>query len=185
MIKEVLDNMKLKMGVALDVLKKEFGGVRTGRASPNLLDNVYVESYGQKMPIRQVANISIPEPKIIMVQVWDRDTVKSAVKAISDAGLGVNPSVEGQSIRLVMPDLTEESRRDMVKLIGKLAEKSKVSVRNIRRDGMDYVKKMEKNKEITEDQSKKASVDIQKITDEFIDSIDKMVSVKEKELMSI
>lgn len=185
MIKAVLDNMKLKMSSAIESLKKEFGGVRTGRASPNLLDNVYVDSYGQKMPIRQVANISIPEPKIIIVQVWDKDTVKSTVKAISDAGLGVNPSVEGQSIRLIMPDLTEEARKDMVKLVGKLAEKSKVSIRNIRRDGMDSVKKMEKNKEITEDQSKKVASDIQKITNEFIESIEKMVSLKEKELMKI
>lgn len=185
MIKAVLECMKVKMTSAIDVLKKEFCGVRTGRASPNLLDNVYVEFYGQKMPIKQIANISIPEPKIIMVQVWDRDSLKPAVKAISEAGLGVNPSVEGQSIRLVMPDLTEEARKDMVKLVGKLAEKSKVSIRNIRRDGMDSVKKMEKNKEITEDESKKASVNIQKITDEFVESIEKMVSAKEKELMKI
>lgn len=184
-IKEILANVRTKMEGSVAALRKEFSGIRTGRASPNLLDTVLVESYGQKVQLKQVANISVPEPKVILIQVWDRGIVKNAVKSIAESGLGLTPMCEGQTIRIILPDLTEERRRELAKSLSKYAEKAKVAVRNNRREGIDELKKMEKNKELTDDEVKKYSADIQKITDEFVKNIDDMTSKKEKEIMSI
>ena len=185
MISEILSNVKNSMDASIQSFKKDLNGIRTGRASPNLLDSVVVDSYGQKMPLKNVANISVPEPKMIIVQVWDRDAMKNAAKAISDSGLGLNPIVEGQTIRIILPDLTEERRRELIKVVGKHAEKTRVVIRNVRRDGIDALKKMEKAKEISEDETKKYSNEIQKITDELNKFVDKIVEEKEKELMKI
>jgi len=185
MISKILESVKTSMDGAVQSLKKDLNGIRTGRASPNLLDSVVVDSYGQKMPLKNVANISVPEPKMILVQVWDRDAMKNAAKAIVDSGLGLNPIVEGQVIRIVLPDLTEERRKELIKVVGKHAEKSRIAIRNIRRDGIDELKKLEKAKEISEDDTKRHSNDIQKLTDDFNKIIDKIIEEKEKELMKI
>jgi len=185
MISKILENVKTSMDGAIQALKKDLNGIRTGRASPNLLDSVVVDSYGQKMPLKNVANISVPEPKMILVQVWDRDAMKNAAKAIVDSGLGLNPIVEGQVIRIVLPDLTEERRKELIKVVGKHAEKSRIAIRNIRRDGIDELKKLEKAKEISEDDTKRYSNDIQKFTDDFNKVVDKIIEEKEKELMKI
>lgn len=174
-----------RMDGALDVLQKEFGGLRTGRASASLLDPVVVDVYGSKMPLNQVASISVPEPRMINVQVWDMSSVKSVEKAIRESGLGLNPQTEGSVLRLPIPDLNEERRAEISKVASKYAEAARVSVRNVRRDGMDALKKAQKDGDITEDDLKRGQDEVQKLTDERISKIDTLLSDKEKEIMTV
>ena len=174
-----------RMHGALDVFKHDLAGLRTGRASTALLDPIQVEVYGANMPINQVATISVPEPRLLTVQVWDRSNVTSVEKAIRNAGLGINPIVDGQLIRLPIPDLTEERRKELAKLAGQYAEKARVAVRNVRRDGMDQLKTLEKGHHISEDEHRTKSDEVQKMTDETIKEIDAALKVKEAEIMQV
>jgi len=180
-----LSDIKRRMDSALDVLKKEFGGLRTGRASPSLLDHVMVDAYGSSMPINQVGTVGVPEPRMITVQVWDRGLVKAVDKAIRDAGLGVNPQMDGQLIRIPLPSLTEERRKELVKIAHKYSEQARVAVRNVRRDGNELLKKLEKEHKITEDEHRKHQADVQKMTDEHVKKVDDALAAKEKEIMQV
>lgn len=177
--------LKRRMDGAIEVLQKEFAGLRTGRASVNLLDPVVVEAYGSSMPINQVGSVSAPEPRLLTVQVWDNGLVKSVEKAIRDAGLGLNPQPDGNMVRIPIPQLNEERRQELAKLAGKYAEQARVSVRNVRRDGMETLKKLEKEKKLSEDEQKRSSDEVQKMTDETIKKIDTMLSDKEKDIMKV
>ncbi|MGH1455407.1 MAG: ribosome recycling factor [Alphaproteobacteria bacterium] len=174
-----------RMDGAVDTLHKEFTGLRTGRASASLLDPVIVDLYGSKMPLNQVGTISVPEARMLVVQVWDKSAIKSVEKAIRDSGLGLNPMPDGNNIRIPIPDLNEERRQELTKIAGKYAESARIAVRNVRRDGIDGVKKMEKAGEITEDDLKRLSDEIQKLTDEAIKKIDSMLVDKEKDIMTV
>ena len=178
-------DLKRRMDSAVDVLKKEFAGLRTGRASTALLDPVMVEAYGSTVPLNQVANVSVPEPRLIMVQVWDKGTVKAVEKAIRDAGLGLNPAADGSSVRVPIPPLNEERRKELQKVAGKYAEQARISVRNVRRDGMDALKKMEKDGVISQDEQRAHEKDIQAFTDETIKHLDEALAHKEKEIMQV
>lgn len=178
-------DLKRRMDGAIDNLQKEFAGLRTGRASAGMLDPVMVDAYGSKMPLNQVATVSVPESRMLSVQVWDGSMAKAVEKAIRDSGLGLNPQPEGSVIRIPIPDLNEERRTELSKVAGKYAENGRVSVRNVRRDGMDTLKKLEKDKEISEDESKRFADDVQKMTDEHIKKIDTMLSDKEKDIMQV
>ncbi|HQX27624.1 MAG TPA: ribosome recycling factor [Alphaproteobacteria bacterium] len=173
---------KRRMDGATDVLAKEFAGLRTGRASASLLDPIVVEVYGSRMPLNQVGTVNVPEPRMIIVQVWDAGNVKAVEKAIRDAGLGLNPQTDGTNLRLPIPPLTEERRNELKKLAGKYTEAAKVSVRNVRRDAMDAIKK---DKGGSEDEQKRLSDEIQKMTDTAIEKIDKMLSDKETDIMKV
>ena len=172
-----------RMHGALEVLKHDLAGLRTGRASTALLDPIQVDVYGAMMPINQVATVSVPEARMISVQVWDKSNLGAVEKAIRNAGLGINPIVDGQMIRLPIPDLTEERRRELAKLAGQYAEKAKVAVRNVRRDGMDALKTDEKKHEISEDEHKRLSTEVQKLTDNVITEIDAAAQAKEQEIL--
>jgi ribosome recycling factor len=172
-----------RMHGALEVLKHDLAGLRTGRASTALVDPIQVEVYGAMMPISQVATISVPEPRLLSVQVWDRSNIGAVEKAIRNAGLGINPIVDGQLIRLPIPDLTEERRKELAKLAGQYAEKARVAVRNVRRDGMDALKTDEKKHEISEDEHKRHSAEVQKLTDNVIAEIDTAAHSKEQEIL--
>lgn len=178
-------DLKRRMDSAVDVLKKEFQGLRTGRASTALLDPVVVEAYGSPVPLNQVANVSVPEPRLITVQVWDKGTVKAVEKAIRDAGLGLNPAADGQTVRVPIPPLNEERRKELQKVASKYAEQARVSVRNVRRDGMDALKKMEKDGVISQDEQRGHEKDIQAFTDETIKHLDEALAHKEKEIMQV
>lgn len=178
-------DLQRRMDGAIDVLSTEFAGLRTGRASASLLDPVTVEVYGSKMPLNQVATISVPEARLISVQVWDQGNAKAVEKAIRDSGLGLNPQPEGAVIRIPIPDLNEERRAELTKVAGKYAENARISVRNVRRDGMESVKKMEKDGEISEDDQKRLSDEVQKITDTHVAKIDSMLAEKEKDIMRV
>jgi len=178
-------DLQRRMDGAVDNLHKEFGGLRTGRASVSLLDPVNVDAYGSKMPLSQVGTVSVPEARMLSVQVWDNNLVKATEKAIRDAGLGLNPQPEGNLIRIPIPDLNEERRQELKKVAGKYAENARISVRNVRRDGMDALKKQEKDNEISEDGHKKLSDDVQNMTDERIQKIDKMLTDKEQDIMQV
>ncbi len=177
--------LKRRMDGALGTLNHEFAGLRTGRAHANLLDGIMVDAYGSMMPITQVGNISVPEPRMLIVQVWDKGLVKAAEKAIRDANLGVNPAADGQSIRVPVPALTEERRKELVKIAGKYAESARVAVRNVRRDGMDALKKLEKDGDISKDEHHTRGEAIQKMTDEHIKKIDETLVAKEKDIMTV
>jgi len=177
-------DIQRRMQGAVDALKHDLGGLRTGRASTTLLDPVNVEVYGSNMPINQVATVSAPEPRLLSVQVWDRSNVSAVEKAIRSAGLGLNPMTDGQNIRLPIPDLTEERRKELAKLAGSYSEKAKIAVRNVRRDGMESLKADEKKNEISEDERKRLEVEVQKLTDETIKEIDSVAAAKEKEILS-
>lgn len=185
MTDSVLVDLEKRMKGGLEALAKEYSGLRTGRASVNLLDKVQVNAYGAMMPIAQVGTITTPEARLLAVQVWDNGLVKSVEKAIQDAGLGLNPMADGQLIRIPLPDLSEERRKELAKLAGKYAETARVAIRNIRRDGMELLKKQEKDGDISEDEHKRLSTDIQKLTDKFIDEIDRQLTTKEKDILTI
>ena len=182
---QIVKDLRRRMDGALDVLRKEFAGLRTGRASASLLDPVVVEAYGNPMPLVQVATVSVPEPRLIIVQVWDRGNVKATEKAIREAGLGLNPQSDGQTIRVPIPDLNEERRRELTKVAAKYAELARVSVRNVRRDGMDLLKKQEKDHKLSQDQHRKLDKDIQALTDETIKKVDAMLAQKDKEILQV
>ena len=181
----IIKDLRRRMEGALEVLRKELAGLRTGRASTNLLEPVTVEAYGNAMPLNQVASLSVPEPRMIVVQVWDRGLAKAVDKAIREAGLGLNPQTEGQTLRVPIPDLTEERRRELTRVAAKYAEQARVSVRNVRRDGLDPLKKKEKDGEITQDQHRKLQHDIQALTDEYIKKIDDTLAQKDKEILQV
>jgi ribosome recycling factor len=181
----VLKDLRRRMDGALEVLRKEYGGLRTGRASVSLLEPVQVEAYGSHMPLNQVGTVSVPEPRLLSVQVWDRTMVKAVDKAIREAGLGLNPQTEGQVIRVPIPDLSEERRRELTKVAAKYAEQTRVAVRNIRRDGLEPLKKQEKDGEISQDQHRKLQTDIQHLTDEYIKKVDEVLHQKEKEILQV
>lgn len=174
-----------RMDRALDHLDEEFGAVRAGRANPKVLDHISVEYYGSDTPLNGVASISTPDARTLLIQPWDTKLLKDIQKAIQVSDLGINPQNDGRVIRLVFPQLTEERRKDLVKQCKKYAEEAKVAMRNIRRDGMDYVKKLKKNSEITEDDQKKAEKDLQELLDNNIKRVDAAYASKEKELMSL
>lgn len=180
-----IKEFKRRMDTAMDVLKKELSGLRTGRASPSLLDPILVDAYGQKTPIPRLANISVPEPRQLTIQVWDRGLVTSVEKAIREANLGLNPQSDGQVIRLHIPALTQERRQELVKVAGKYAEQARVSVRNVRRDAMEMLKKAEKDHKISQDEHRVQSTDVQKMTDDHIKQIDASLAGKEKEIMQV
>jgi ribosome recycling factor len=177
------DDLKRRMHGALEALRHDLGGLRTGRASTALLDPINVEVYGATMPLNQVATVSVPEPRMLSVQVWDRGNVQPVEKAIRSAGLGINPITDGQLIRLPIPELTEERRKELAKLVGQYAEKAKIAVRNVRRDGMDHLKTDEKKHEISEDERKRLEHEVQKHTDDTIKEIDDLAHSKEKEIL--
>ena len=181
----LLKDLSRRMDGAIEVLRKEFGGLRTGRASTSLLEPIQVEAYGNLVPLNQVANISVPEPRMITVQVWDRGVAKAVDKAIREAGLGLNPQSEGQLIRVPIPDLNEERRRELTRVAGKYAEQARVSVRNVRRDGVDVLRKLEKDSEISQDEHRKLQNDIQHLTDDHIKRIDEALAQKDKEILQV
>ena len=174
-----------KMEKTLEHLEEEFGAVRAGRANPKVLDRITVEYYGSETPLNGVANISSPDARTLVIQPWDASIMKDIQKAILASDLGINPQNDGRVIRLVFPQLTEERRKELTKQVKKYAEDAKVAMRNLRRDGMDYVKKLKKNSEITEDDQKKAEKDLQDMLDKFIKRVDDTLAAKEKELMAI
>ena len=175
----------LKMDKAIEVFSKELSSLRTGRANASMLDIVKIDVYGQMMPINQLATVSVPEPRLISVQVWDKSNVTLIDSAIQKSELGVNPQIDGQIIRIRIPDLTEERRKEMIKILKGMAEKSKVSIRNIRREANEDLKKLLKEKEIGEDDEKVFEKKVQNMTDTHIKSVDEKVSSKEKEIMTI
>ena len=176
-------DLERRMAGSVESLRGDLGGLRTGRASTSLLDPVTVDVYGANMPLNQVATVSVPEPRMLSVQVWDKSNVGPVDKAIRSAGLGLNPIVDGQNIRLPIPDLTEERRKELAKLAGQYAEKARIAARNVRRDGMDMLKTDEKKGEISEDERKRLETEVQKLTDSTIADIDATASSKEKEIL--
>ena len=178
-----LDELKRRMQGAISVLKQELGGLRTGRASAGLVDHVQVEAYGSHMPLNQVATVSVPESRLLSVQVWDRSLVHAVEKGISAANLGLTPNTEGQTIRLRIPELNQERRKELAKLVGQYAEKARIAVRNVRRDGMDHLKNDEKKHDISEDERKRLEHEVQKLTDDTIKEIDTLADGKEKEIL--
>jgi ribosome recycling factor len=178
-----IPGLRKRMEGALKTLAHEFSGLRTGRASVNLLDSVMVDAYGSMMPLNQVASVSVPESRLLTVQVWDKGSVKAVEKAIAAAGLGLNPAADGQLVRVPIPELSQERRTELTKIAGKYAESGKVAVRNIRRDGMEHFKKLEKDGQVSKDEHQRKSDEIQKLTDEFIKKIDEQLAAKEKEIM--
>ena len=185
MAKPDLNSFRSRMDKAVGALKEEFAGLRTGRASAGLLDPIQVEAYGSMSPLNAVAAISVPEPRMIAVSVWDKGMVVSVEKAIRSSGLGLNPVVDGQTLRIPIPPLTEERRKELAKLAGRYAEQQKVAVRNVRRDANDDLKKAEKAGEISQDEQKKMEADVQKDTDSAIKRIDEALRVKEVEIMQV
>jgi ribosome recycling factor len=176
-------DIQRRMHGAVEVLKHDLGGLRTGRASTSLLDPIHVEVYGANMPLNQIATVSTPEPRMLSVQVWDRSNVTPVEKAIRNSNLGINPIVDGQNIRLPIPDMTEERRKELAKLAHQYAEKARVAVRNVRRDGMEALKTDEKKHEISQDEHKRLEVEVQKMTDDAIKEIDAAMAGKEKEIL--
>ena len=180
-----LDDLERRMNGAVEALRKELGGLRTGRASLSLLEPIVVKAYETEMPLNQVASINVPEPRMLSVQVWDKTQVKAVEKAIRSSDLGLNPIVDGQSLRIPIPELNEERRRELAKIAAKYAEQAKVSVRNVRRDGMDQLKKMERASELGEDESRLWADEIQEMTDGFVKKLTEMFEAKEQEILQV
>lgn len=185
MTKDVLDAQEERMKKTLEGLKKEYGTLRAGRAAPSLLDKVMVDYYGTPTPVNQLANVTVPEPRMIMIKPWDKKSLKDIEKAIMKSDLGLMPNSDGTMIRLAIPQLTQERRKELVKVVSKKAEEAKVAMRNIRRDGNEAIKKLEKNKQITEDDRKEGQEDMQKLLDKYIKLIDSAKATKEKEVMEV
>ncbi|MBT5433014.1 MAG: ribosome recycling factor [Alphaproteobacteria bacterium] len=181
----IMKDLKRRMEGALEVLKKEFAGLRTGRASVSLLDPIMVEAYGSELPLNQVGSVSAPEPRLLTVQVWDKGQVRAVEKAIRDAGLGLNPQTDGQAVRVPIPQLDEERRTDLTRIAGKYAEQGKVAIRNVRRDGMDTLKRMEKDSEISQDEQHRSSDEIQTLTDAEVAKVDELLEAKQAEIMQV
>lgn len=182
---EIRENTKNRMEKSLDTLKADFGGLRAGRAHASLLDGLMIEAYGSMTPISQIGTVSVPDARCLSVSVWDRGLAKAVEKAIMESDLGLNPVSDGQLIRIPIPPLSEERRKELVKVAGKYAEQSKVAVRNIRRDALDGIKKLKKDNEISEDEEKRYEGEIQKFTDEYIKKIDDALVQKEKDIMQV
>jgi ribosome recycling factor len=180
-----LADVKRRMQGAINAFKNDLASLRTGRASPNLLDPIQVDAYGSLMPISQVATVNVPEPRLLSVQVWDRGMVAAVEKAIRESDLGLNPQTEGQVIRLRIPEMNEQRRKEMVKVAHKYAEEARVAVRHVRRDGLDLLKKLEKDSAISEDDGKRHADQVQKATDQFVAEIDSLLVAKEKEIMHV
>lgn len=180
-----INDLKRRMQGATASLKHELGGLRTGRAAISMVEPVQVEAYGNHMPLNQVATVSVPEPRLLSVQVWDKSMVKAVEKAIVDSNLGLSPATEGQIIRLRIPELNQDRRKELVKVAHKYTEAARVAVRHVRRDGLDVIKKLEKDHKISEDDQTRFSSDVQKATDSVIAEIDQMLAVKEKEIMTV
>ncbi|MGD9845881.1 MAG: ribosome recycling factor [Variibacter sp.] len=180
-----IEDLKRRMAGAISVLKQELGGLRTGRASANLVEPIQVEAYGTHMPLNQLASVSVPEPRLLAVQVWDKASVAAVEKAIMSANLGLTPATEGQVIRLRVPELTQDRRKELVKVAHKYAEAARVSVRHVRRDGMDLLKKMEKDENLSKDDHERMGEQVQKATDANIADIDQLLTTKEKEILTV
>jgi ribosome recycling factor len=180
-----LDDVKRRMQGAIGALKHDLGGLRTGRASPSLLEPIHVDAYGSMLPLNQVANVSVPEPRLLSVQVWDRGMVAAVEKAIRTSDLGLNPQTEGQVIRLRIPEMNEQRRKELVKVAHKYAEEARIAVRHVRRDGLDLLKKLEKDHAISQDDERRQSEQVQKATDQAIEEVDKILAAKEKEIMQV
>jgi ribosome recycling factor len=180
-----LGDVKRRMQGAISALKHDLGSLRTGRASPNLLDPLQIDAYGSPMPITQVATVSVPEPRLLSVQVWDRSMVSAVEKAIRESDLGLNPQTEGQVIRLRIPEMNEQRRKEMVKVAHKYAEEARIAVRHVRRDGLDLLKKLEKDGAIGQDDEKRQADQVQKATDQAIAEVDSVLQAKEKEIMQV
>jgi ribosome recycling factor len=180
-----LNEFSRRMDGALEALNKEFAGLRTGRASAHLLDQIKVQAYGSTMPLTQVGTVNVPEPRMITVQVWDRGLVREVEKSIRDAGLGLNPASDGQLVRVPIPELSQERRTELSKIAHKYAEQARVAVRNVRRDGMEFLKKQEKDGKISEDEHRKLHDEVQKLTDGHVKKVDDALAAKEKEIMQV
>jgi len=180
-----LNDFKRRMQGAVQVLKQELGGLRTGRASPGMLDPVQVDAYGTHMPLNQLATVSVPEPRLLSVQVWDKSMVHAVEKAIINSNLGLTPATEGQVLRLRIPELNQERRKEMVKIAHKYAEAARVAVRHVRRDALDLLKKLEKDSKISEDDHTRMSGEVQKATDQVVGEVDQILGAKEKEIMTV
>lgn len=180
-----IDDISRRMDKAVEMLKHEYAGLRTGRASANMLDPVRVEVYGAMMPINQIGTVNVPEPRMISIQVWDRGNVKAIEKAIAASGLGLNPQADGQLIRIPIPELNEQRRKELTKVAGQYAEQARVAVRGVRRDGMDNLKKLEKDGDLGEDDAKMWHDEIQDLTDAAIKKIDEMLAQKTKEVLQV
>ena len=185
MVKDILASHEERMQKSIEALKREFGSLRAGRATPSLLDKVMVEYYGAPTPVNQIANVSVPEPRMIIIQPYEKSILHDIEVAIMKSELGLSPNSDGTAIRLSIPALTQERRQELVKTVNKKAEEAKVAIRNLRRDGNDAVKKLEKAKEITEDESKKGQEKIQKLVDKYIKLVDTTRDAKEKEVMEV
>jgi ribosome recycling factor len=180
-----LGDVKRRMQGAINALKHDLNSLRTGRASPHLLDPIQVEAYGASMPLAQVATVGVPEPRLLSVQVWDRSMVHAVEKAIRDSDLGLNPLTEGQTIRLRIPEMNEQRRKEMVKVAHKYAEEARIAVRHVRRDGLDLLKKLEKDGAISQDDEKRQADQVQKATDQAIAEVDQALVIKEQEIMQV
>ncbi|CFX41556.1 ribosome recycling factor [Candidatus Filomicrobium marinum] len=180
-----LDDLEVSMMASMDALKRELSGLRTGRASTHLLDPIQVMVYGARMPLNQVATVSVPEPRLISVQVWDKSNVSAVEKAIRESSLGLNPVIDGAVLRLPIPALTAERRQELVKVAHKYAEQSRVAVRNVRREGMDLLKKLEKSGDMSEDEQHKNSSKVQELTDKYVKEIDNLLATKETEIQTV
>ncbi|HWJ03781.1 MAG TPA: ribosome recycling factor [Verrucomicrobiae bacterium] len=185
MIREVVQDAEDRMKKAIETLRKEYSTLRAGRATPSLLDKVAVDYYGVPTPVNQLANISVPEPRLLVIQPWDKSSLPVVEKAILKSDLGLNPSSDGQVIRIVIPQLTQERRNDLVKVVKKKAEETRVAIRNIRRDANDHIKLMEKEHEVSEDEAKRGQDDTQKATDKYIKEVDHVLEVKEQEILEV
>ena len=181
----LLKDLRRRMDGALEVLRKEFGGLRTGRASASLLEPIMVNAYGNTVPLNQVASINVPEPRMITVQVWDRGVVKAVDRAIRESGLDLNPQTEGQTIRVPIPDLNEERRRNLTRVAAKYAEDARVSVRNVRRDGIETLRRLEKESELSQDEHRKQQREVQHLTDDYISRIDEALTQKDREILQV
>jgi ribosome recycling factor len=182
---DLLKDLRRRMDGAIEVLRKEFGGLRTGRASTSLLEPVTVSAYGGTVPLAQVASVNVPEPRMITVQVWDRGVVKAVDKAIREAGLGLNPQTEGQTIRVPIPELNQERRKDLTRVAAKYAEDARVAVRKVRQHGIEALRKLEKDGEISQDEQRKVQNEVQHLTDDHIKRIDETLAQKDKEILQV
>jgi ribosome recycling factor len=180
-----IDDLQRRMDGALEALRKEFSGLRTGRASASLLEPIMVDAYGATVPINQVGNINVPEPRMISVQVWDKSNVKAVEKAIRNSNLGLNPAVDGQLLRIPLPELSEERRQELVKVAHRYAEQARIAIRNVRRDGMDQLKKLEKDGHISQDEHKVWSDEVQAMTDKHIELVADLLQHKEKDIVTV
>ena len=185
MKKEIISELERKMSSACELVHKDFSGLRTGRASAALLESIQVEAYGNKVPLNQVGNVNVPEPRLLTIQIWDESMAPMVEKAVRESGLGLNPVTAGNIVRVPVPELSEERRHELSKVASKYAENGRVAIRNVRRDGMDKIKALEKEGDLSEDEAHKLHDDVQKLTDQYIKKVDESLSTKEKDIMQV